>query len=47
MSIDPLNFPGDCQHDYKKLQRNEDRNFYACEKCGATKDVYIDVRRRE
>ena len=32
-------FTTDCSHDYKRLQKNGDRIFYACEHCGATKVV--------
>lgn len=34
---DPSPFTTDCTHDYKRLQKNGDRIFYACEHCGATK----------
>jgi len=41
MTVDPFNsgkgFADDCAHDYKRLQKNGDRIFYACEHCGATK----------
>jgi len=30
-------FTTGCSHAYKRLQKNGDRVFYACEHCGATK----------